>query len=112
MGFINFGYFQTQQILPPLILIAFILVSFQVIDKLLVFLKLQAHYGQEYTKEGLIKNVNAFISTFQKLSEELLDYQKLRDGTHESERKIDLRELETKKEQLVDDIESQRAVTK
>ena len=80
MAYVEFPNFKVTQVLPILMLLSFIITYFEVIEKLIFWLKVKEYYAQEYTKEGLQKSVLEFVSTFHKLSEELLKHHEAKEN--------------------------------
>jgi hypothetical protein len=79
-----------------MIVIAFIFAYFEIIDKLMVWLLIKEHYSSRFTKEGLKKSVAEFVSTFHKLSEELLDYNEAKRMPSDLEGSLSLKSFEAK----------------
>lgn len=93
MAFFEFPWFNVKHILPVLIVVAFFLVYSEIVDKLLIWLMVKEHYSQQFTKEGLQKSVTDFVSTFHRLSEEILDYHQTKNDPEHANTEVNIKKI-------------------
>lgn len=82
MAYIEIPGYNLRHLLPLIVVVSFFLIYLQIMDKMLIWMKIKDHDSIEFTKSGLTKNLTDFIEIFEKLRGEIIQYDEFMKENH------------------------------